>query len=118
MDIHLGDSLAMSVAMSTSSNGCVMESDVQTVLHGGAIVRSLEMSERNRGNGEHDSVSAAVRWLLKVEHDDPSKLSDEDLQAWASWAAEPANLKRFRLAQRIWRSLNSAPAGVGGTRPG
>jgi ferric-dicitrate binding protein FerR (iron transport regulator) len=76
------------------------------------------MSERNRGNGEHDSVSAAVRWLLKVEHDDPSNLSDEDHQAWASWAADPANLKRFRLAQRLWRSLNSAAAGVSGRHPG
>ena len=65
------------------------------------------MFERSGRNGERDSISAAVRWLLKVEHDGASKLSDEDLRAWAAWATEPTNLKRFRLAQRLWRNLNS-----------
>ena len=42
-----------------------------------------------KGVASMTPVAAAVHWLLKVEHDDPSKRSDEDLRVWASLAAEP-----------------------------
>ena len=90
--------------------------NVPTVFQEGAIPRGLAMSEPTRGKGVDSSALAAVRWLFRFEHKEAETLSDEDLRKWAGWVAEPANLRLYQLAQRLWRSLSIVADDVDRTR--